>query len=128
MRIFVEPVSPEEEERMDASYDDDTIAFDHRAALGGDRATLYRLSTNSYLNGKKIIGPVAVNSFSDKWDICYQLNEDVSISKADLRQTIERVRDIQATIFLPQSDESPPFLLKFKEKREAQKSPKTADE
>ncbi|SAL97925.1 hypothetical protein [Absidia glauca] len=128
MRIFVEPVSPEEEERMDASYDDDTIDFDHRAALGGDRATLYRLSTNSYLNGKKILGPVAVNSFSDKWDICYQLNEDVSIPKADLRQTIERVRDTQATIFLPQSDESPPFLLKFKEKRGAQKTPETNDE
>lgn len=126
MRIFVEPVSPEEEKRMDTS-DDDTNAFDHYTALGGDQATLYRLSTNSYLNGKKIQGPVAVNSLSDTWDVCYQLEEDVSTTKANIRQAIERIRNTQATIFIPQSDESPPFLLKFKEKREALYERKTME-
>ncbi|KAI8344729.1 hypothetical protein BC941DRAFT_342457, partial [Chlamydoabsidia padenii] len=116
MRVYVEPVSPEEEKQMDEGLDDDSD-FDYYQHLGGDQATMYRLYTNSYLNGKKIDGPVAVNAQSDTWDICYKLEEETELSKDDIATKIRNIRRTQATIFLPQSDKSPSFLLKFKEKR-----------
>ncbi|ORZ15867.1 mitochondrial protein Pet127-domain-containing protein [Absidia repens] len=122
-----QPVSDEQEKRMNDDSDDkdqgdlptiadikiDDPAYDPLC----DQVTMYHLHTTSFLNGKKIEGPVSVNNESDVWDVCYKLEDMKSIPNDTIRNEFRRVRYNQATVFLPQSDESPKFLQRFKLKR-----------
>lgn len=129
MRVFIEPISEEQEKRMDDMDDDKNNDTDAATTLANttisdpmfdpmsDQVTMYRLYTTSYLNGKKITGPVSVNKEFDTWDVCYKVQEEKSIPNDNISRSFRRVRFNQATIFLPQSDESPKFLQPFKSKR-----------
>ncbi|CAO3600896.1 unnamed protein product [Absidia cylindrospora] len=139
LRVFIEPVSEEQEKRMDDDYvekdQDDNLRTVADIKMDDpefeplcDQVTLYHVHTTSYLNGKKIEGPVSVNKESDVWDVCYQLEDMESIPNDTRRDFFRRVRYNQATVFLPQSDESPKFLQRFKLERNERRKMKNDDE
>ncbi|KAI8096423.1 mitochondrial protein Pet127-domain-containing protein [Halteromyces radiatus] len=111
MRIFVEPVNDDENTTTKTG---EQAVYDESVS---DHLSMYRLYTQSYLNNKLIQGPVSVNKESDVWDIYYKLEEQQNIPKEDLMTKLKKLRRYQATAFLPQSEESPKFLNRFKSPR-----------
>ncbi|KAI8069944.1 mitochondrial protein Pet127-domain-containing protein [Gongronella butleri] len=81
-----------------------------------DEMIMYDVQTASFLNGQRMEGPVAVNHINDKWDVYYKVEEN-PLPKDVMVERFSNVRKYMATVFLPQSDESPDFLEQYKKKR-----------
>ncbi|ORX46564.1 Pet127-domain-containing protein [Hesseltinella vesiculosa] len=126
IKVYVEAVPAEHEAMLDLPPVEDeeqvtkipTSSTQNEKAFQplSDDVALFRIQSKSFLNGQSIVGPVAVNNISDAWDVYYQVKED-PYPKDDIKKHISRIREQQATVFLPASDSSPPFLEPFKRQR-----------
>lgn len=112
MRIFIEPLTKQQEIQLENNDEEMDEKFNYEP-LDEEKLTLYELYTQSYLNDKLVEGPVAVNKESMRWDVFYQL-EKSPLPQDQVIELFKRLRYYQSTVFLPQSDETPSFLERFK--------------
>ncbi|KAI9305336.1 mitochondrial protein Pet127-domain-containing protein [Cunninghamella echinulata] len=113
MKIYVEPVTKEQEEKEEQQQGKEKEGVEATYEPLSEDLTLFELSTQSYINDQLVEGPVSVNRESTRWDLFYKL-ETSALPQKQIINMYKRLREYQATVFLPTSDESPSFLEKFK--------------
>ncbi|KAI9245575.1 mitochondrial protein Pet127-domain-containing protein [Sporodiniella umbellata] len=87
MRVFVEAVSPGQDER-----DYESIPYEN--------LTMYKLQTISYLNGREVTGELQFkNPRRDKWNIHYNLAEVYEGDMETKKKAFEQMRQRQATVY-----------------------------
>lgn len=125
--IFVEAVPSEDSESAASASDIDLDEFfqtedqETKALLEPhDKLSMYKLDTQSFVNGQKIEGPLRMkNPAQDVWRVRTSLKEELANNDTLKRNKFRAMRNMQAQVYAPAEKNSNPMLKKFKSMSDA---------